>query len=172
MRPLLLLALLLPLLPLRAEVVRPVPDLPISVLSPETGASRPSTILRAFKGQPMILIIAPSPRSGVFRKQLALMEKHFRYFASRKAVILAAFTEDSTPVIPTDMPVLTLPDGPAAAAALRLAPGKSLFGKSETFALGVVGPDGNLDLLTTRPASGARILSVMENTYTLQAIKR
>lgn len=157
MRPILL-ALFFVALPVlaRAEVVRPAPDF-VWMKSGGRGAS-----LSALRGQPVVLIVARSPRQRMFRAQVGQLHKVYRLLGDRKAVIAAAFTEEPG-VIRSNIPFV-LAANPAAVA--------SSFGTDGNFAVFIIGKDGNVDLATDRVVPGQRILDVINNSFVVQRDNR
>src|SRR3954453_7275162 len=81
----------------RADV-RPLPKVPqIAHLAPDVpfhGAQVHS--LRGLRGQAVVLIIADSPRTGAFKKQLKNLEEYYSDFASRQTVFVAAFRKQES----------------------------------------------------------------------------
>ena len=144
----------LPLAAASADVVRPAPSFTWS--SGKTLAS--------WKGQPVVLLIAPSPRSGAFLKQVHRIEAVYQEFAARNAVFVAAFTVD-TPVqeIPGNFPLVIANNGQQIAAN---------YGFDGKFALAVIGKDGNLDLNTAKVVPASRIMDMILNNYEQQAAER
>jgi uncharacterized protein YccT (UPF0319 family) len=136
-----------------AGVVRPAPQIAFPSVD---GNAR---TLKSFRGQPIIVLLADSPKRGDFRTQLKEMEKSFDRLAIRKTLVVAAFRKQDSGEITSNIPVLTLPDGPGACDAFQMK------GK---FAIAIVGPDGNLDYLTNNILNINRILEVMQNSYEIQ----
>lgn len=136
-----------------AEVVRPAPDL--AFLGP-TGKTRS---ISSFRGQPLILLLADSPKRGSFKTQLKALEGSFDRLANRGAVVAAAFRKGASEPLRTNLPLVELPDGPTACSAYAL---------KGDFSIVLVGPDGNIDYQTTKVLNINRILEVMQNSYELQ----
>ena len=138
-----------------AEVVRPAP-----AFTCIAGKS-----LKSFKGQPVILLIAPSPRSGAFRKQALRIQAAYQGFASRNAVFIAVFTDPEAAGgrIPSNVPFILARDGASVAAA---------YGFDGKFNLCVVGRDGNLDLTTSKVAPASRIMDMIYNNAEQQTAER
>ena len=136
-----------------SEVVRPAPQVAFPAVD---GRAR---TLKSFAGQPMIVLLADSPKRGDFRTQLKEMEKSFDRLAVRKTVVAAAFKKAESGEIHSDIPVLTLPDGANVCAAFQMK------GK---FSIALIGPDGNLDYVTDNVLNINRILEVMQNSYEIQ----
>jgi len=138
-----------------ADVVRPAPNF-------TWGAGR---TLKSWKGQPVVLLIAPSPQSSAFLKQVRRIEAVYQEFAARNAVFVAAFTEEASPLlkIPGNFPIVIANNGQQVAANYEF------DGK---FALAVIGKDGNLDLNTAKVVPASRIMDVILNNYEQQASER
>lgn len=80
MKALVLAALILASSPLLANVVRPAPD--FAWVGPK-GESRS---YKTFRGQPVVLLVAPSARSGAFRAQVKRIEEFYRILSSRNVI--------------------------------------------------------------------------------------
>lgn len=155
----LLLALLSALLlasPLRAEVVRPAPD--FSWVD-STGKSKPAKELR---GRPLVVIIAESPRQWAFRSQVGQLQKIYQRFAAAGLVCVAAFSQEPG-VIRSNIPFLTVPDGPTTAAA---------FDTAQGFSISIIGMDGNLDYVSNRVVPAQVIHDILDNSYAKQKLLR
>ncbi len=138
-----------------ARVVRPAPDFQYAGMG-----GRVST-LKSLRGQPVVLVVASSPRSRAFRRQVANLEELYRRLASRKAVFVAAFTESEGPVL-SDIPFVTTLNGAAVAGSYNLA-------ANEDFAVFVIAPDGNLDAATAKVLPAERIKEILDNSLSVQA---
>lgn len=147
-------ALLLPAT-LLAGVVRPAPNF---AWAGAPGANN----LRAIKGQPVVLVVAPSPKSRAFKKQVKLLKEIYDQYASRGVVFAAAFTE-ADGQIQSDIPFVTAKNGAQTAAD---------YGVTDSFALAVIGRDGNLDMLTSKISPASRVRDVIVNSYEIQASER
>jgi hypothetical protein len=137
----------------RAEVVRPAP----TIAFPADGG-KPKT-LASFKGQPLILLLADSPNRGSFKTQLRELEGSFDRLAIRGTVVAAGFKGGDTGAVRSNVPLVLLPEGAAACAAFQL---------KGTFAIVLIGPDGNIDYQTGKVLNMNRILEVMQNSYEIQ----
>ncbi len=154
----LVLALLLPAAA-SAAVVRPAPDFAFA------GAAGKRSTLKSLRGQPVVVIIAVSPRSGAFRGQVKAIEREYRALASRKTLFFAAFTRPpAEPRVKSDIPFGLVAD-PAALAAAYEMPGKG-------FRIAVVGRDGNLDAVSSQVRPGRWVRDVIDNSYEAQAASR
>lgn len=122
-----------------------------------------SKTLRSLKKQPVILIVAPSPLSSAFRKQLREVERIYRQFAGRDTLLVAAFTEQPG-IVKSDIPFLIARDPQGIA---------FNYGFSGAqFGIAVIGPDFNIDLASSKITSGERLRDVIDNSYTRQSIRR
>lgn len=135
------------------EVVRPAP----SILFPMDGA-KPRT-LASFRGQPLILLLADSPKRGAFKAQLKELESSFDRLAVRGTLVAACFKGGDSSVVRTNVPLVLLPEGPVSCAAFQL---------KGDFSIVLVGPDGNIDYQTSKVLNMNRILEVMQNSYEVQ----
>jgi len=142
--------------PASANVVRPAPDFTwINYTgSPES--------LKRFQGQPVVLLVAPSPRSWAFRSQVGQLQKVYQRLSATGAVCVAAFTQD-TGRIRSNIPFALAPDGPRVAYD---------YGIERGFSIAIIGWDGNLDLITDRVTSGQRVLDVIGNSFAVQEALR
>jgi len=151
-------ALLLLLLatPLAAGVVRPSPDF---TWTDATGALKSS---KAFRGRPLVLLIAGSPRDRAFRSQVGQLQKMYERLASEKVICVAAFSQ--TPgIVRSNIPFVLVPDGPQVS---------SNFGVAKGFAIAVIGRDGNLDSFGTKVLPVQRIHDILDNSFVVQKALR
>ncbi|MGC3988543.1 MAG: redoxin domain-containing protein [Chthoniobacteraceae bacterium] len=136
-------------------VVRPAPNF--------TWVGAPGhTSLASMKGQPVVLLIAKSPKEGAFQKQAKNLQKIYQQFASRGAVFAAAFTEEGG-VIRSNIPFATVNNGAQVAASYGTKPG---------FTIVIIGKDGNVDYETTKVLPAQRVHDVIQNSYAVQAAER
>lgn len=133
-----------------AEVVRPAPEIRLA----EPAGGRAS--LSKLRGQPVVVLVAPSPRSRAFRRQLARLEAEYQRLAAQKTLFVAAFTQEAG-VVPSNIPFFLAADGAAAASALGISSG-----------IAVIGRDGNLDAVTPRLLEGQRVLDIIANSFVSQ----
>jgi hypothetical protein len=138
--------------PLQAEVVREAPSF---TWTDSTGSAKP---LKNLRGQPVVLVIAKSPSEWAFRSQVGQLQKIYARFAAEKLLCVAAFSGEQD-IIRSNIPFLTVPDGPGTAAAYEV---------PEGFAIAVIGADGNLDCFSTRVLPAQRIYDIIVNSYTNQ----
>lgn len=137
---------------LRAETVH---EAPAFTWTDVYGSPKP---LKNLRGQPVVLLIADSPRQWAFRSQVGQLQKIYERFAAAKVVCVAAFSKEQD-LIRSNIPFLTVPDGSNTAAA---------YDVPEGFAIAVIGEDGNLDCLSTRVLPAQRIFDIIENSYAKQ----
>lgn len=123
------------------------------------GAAEGRTVtLSSLKGKPVLLVIASSPKDRLFRSQVSELRGRYERLAAHGMICFAAFTTEGG-VIPSNVPFLTAND-PAGVS--------SLYGVTGGFAVAVIGKDGNLDCLSTRPIPGQRILDLINNNASVQ----
>jgi hypothetical protein len=135
-----------------ANVVRPSPDFAWM------GAGGKTENFREFREQPVVLLIAPDPRSWAFRRQIGHLQRVYQRLAATGAICVAAFTREPG-IIRSNIPFVLAQDGPQVA---------GLFGAGSGFNIAVIGKDGNIDVLTDRVLTGQRILDVINNSYAVQ----
>jgi peroxiredoxin len=158
MRLILLIAILAFLVPATApaEVVRGAPD--FSWL--KSGGNRAT--LKSLRGQPVVLVVARSPRDRKFRKQVRELQKTYQLLGNTKAVMAVAFTEEPG-LIQSNIPFVMAAD-PAAVV--------PSYGVAGNFAIFVIGKDGNLDEISDRVLPGQRVLDIINNSYVVQSSNR
>lgn len=123
------------------------------------GAAEGRTVtLSSLKGKPVLLLIAPSPKDRAFRKQISELRGRYERLAANGIICFAAFTSVGG-VIPSNVPFLTV-NNPAAVA--------SSYDVTGRFSVVVIGRDGNLDCLSTKPLPGQRILDLINNNASVQ----
>jgi hypothetical protein len=137
---------------LSAIVVRQAPN--ISWLD-SAGRQR---ALSALRGQPVIVLIAPSPRNRAFRSQLGQLRKMFERYAAHKTVFIAAFTQEGG-VIPSNIPFMVAADGPRVGFE---------YESSEGFGIAFIGRDGNLDYVADRVVPAHRVYDLINNSFISQ----
>ena len=138
-----------------AEVVRPAPQF--------TWAA--GKALQNWKGQPVVLLIAPSPRSWAFCKQVRRIEASYQEFAARNTLFVAAFTEPEATgqAIPSNLPFVVASNGAKVAAD---------YGFDGHFSINVIGKDGNLDLSSSKVVPASRIMDMIHNNFEQQTAER
>jgi hypothetical protein len=138
-----------------SPVVRPAPDFGFA------GVGKRQT-LRSLRGQPVVIVIAPSPKSGAFKKQLKRLTPIYQEFASRGTVFVAAFSQ-SDGQIESNIPFVVAANGSNVASA---------YGLKDDFTIAIVGRDGNMDLVSERVLPALRIREVIQNSYVVQQAAR
>ena len=118
--------------------------------------------LRAFAGNPVVLIVARSARENKVKSQLKRLQELYPEFASKKVLFVAAF-QDPTESIHTDIPFVLAKDGVKVAAD---------YGVTEPFQIMVIGKDGNIDLQTAKVCPASRVRDVLINSYVVQSASR
>jgi len=136
--------------PVWANVVRPAPDFTIAG----------GKTARSLRGQPLVIIVAPGPESKEFRKQVSKLEKDYHRFAAQNAIFVAAFTTSNGEGLRSSIPFAVALNGAELAAR---------YGVQGSFALLVVGKDGNLDLRTARISGAYAVRDAILNNYERQA---
>jgi hypothetical protein len=121
-----------------------------------------SNSIRSVKGQPVVLVIAKSPKSRAFRKQVDKLSDLYHHFSSRQVVFVAAFTEEEG-LIRSDIPFVIANNGAKVAADYEV---------TDSFAIIVIGKDGNVDLQTNSVCPAERVRDVIENSFVPQAAQR
>ncbi|MGB8168370.1 MAG: hypothetical protein WCF18_12805 [Chthoniobacteraceae bacterium] len=130
-------------------------------LAPEfsfVGAGDKNRSLRSLRGQPVVLVIADSPKSGALKKQLKNLEEIYQQLASKGVVLVAAVTSGDDP-IPSNIPV-AVASNPAAVAAS--------YGVQKGFQIAIIGRDGNLDYQTDHVLAPERVRDVIQNSFDVQ----
>ncbi len=157
MKRLLFTLLLIATVATQAEVVRLAPDLTFP------GPGNTAKSLKSLRGQPVVLLVAESPRTRAYRKQLKELREIYSQFASRQVVFIAAFKDGSKEPVQSDVPFAVANNGAAVAGA---------YGVQDDFSLVVIGKDGNVDYQTEKPAAAQRIRDVIQNSFAVQEAAR
>ncbi len=118
--------------------------------------------LRSLRKQPVVLVISKTPKTRAFRKQVKALLPVYQEFASKKVVFVAAFSEESGEVA-SDIPFVLAENGPGVAAAYDL---------QDDLVVAIIGPDGNLDLITDKKLAALRIREVIQNSFDVQNAAR
>lgn len=142
--------------PVTAEVVRPAP---LIQWIDSTGKAQSTA---SFKGQPIVIVIAPSPRSWAFRAQVGQLQKMYQRFAAEKIICVAAFTQEPG-LIRSNIPFAVASDGPRAGYDFQAGP---------KITVAVIGRDGNLDYSGDRVVPAQRIFDIVRNSYDVQQSMR
>jgi len=117
--------------------------------------------LRGVRGQPVVLIIAKSPKSREFKAQLKVLKTIYQQFANKQVIFVAAFTGEPGPIM-SDIPFVIANNGPGVAAAYGV-PDK------QKITIAIIGKDGNLDYQTNQVLNANRVRDVVQNSYAVQA---
>jgi hypothetical protein len=136
-----------------------------AIVAPDfTGGSEAgrSIKLSSLRGKPVLLVIAPTPKDRAFRSQMSNLRGSFEHMAAQGFICFAAFTAEGGRV-PSNIPFILVND-PASAA--------TNYDVGNGFAVVVIGRDGNLDCLSTKPLPGQRILDLAINNAGMQALLR
>jgi peroxiredoxin len=126
----------------------------------KSGGAR--TTLKSLRGQPVVLVVAPSPEHWKFRQQAKELQKTYQLLGNDKAVMVAAFTGEPG-VIRSNIPFV-----------LAANPGAIVqsYGVAGDFAVFVIGRDGNLDEISDRVLPGQRVLDIINNSFVPQRDNR
>ncbi len=143
-------------LPSQAEVVRPAPN-----FSWLTASASPASD-KDFRGRPVVLLIAPSPSTWAFRRQIHQLQDVYQRLSATKAVCVVALTAKPG-TIRSDIPFTIAQDGPSIAA---------LYGIKKGFAIALIGKDGNLDAISSSVLAGQRVLDIIANSFVSQETLR
>ena len=119
--------------------------------------------LKSLRGKPVILLIASPAGKGRFRREVKTIKRASRSFASRKAVFVAAFVQGGE-MMRGELPFLLATDASHIATAYGI--------DTNSYGLFVIGPDGNLDLRSTRVLSAQKIIDAIDNSYVVQARRK
>jgi peroxiredoxin len=141
---------------LLADVVRPAPDFKWAAFGGQVRS------LKSLRGQPVVLLVAQSSRTGAFRSQINHLEDIYRLLSARNVVFAAAFTSDDRPVH-SDIPFVLATSGPEVAQAFEV---------HDKFNIIIIGRDGNIDLQTGEVLSGERVRDVIINSFEAQQATR
>ncbi len=156
MRTSILLTLLIIATIAEAAVVHLAPDFTF------IGAGEKARSLRSLRGQPVVLVIADSPKSGALKKQLKNLEEIYQQLASKGVVLIAAIGTGDGP-IPSNIPVAVANNGATVATS---------YGVNKGFQIAIIGRDGNLDYQTDRVLAAERVRDVIQNSFDVQTSAR
>lgn len=118
---------------------------------------------KTFRGQPVVILIGASPDAGDVRKQAGRIAAKYLDFAAKKTVFVAAFT-GTVGRVQSDVPFVIAQNGATVAANFGV--------QGKGIAVIVLGPDGNVDLVSTQVEGAQRILDIINNTFQTQAAAR
>lgn len=141
----------------QALVVQPAPN--VGWVNAE---GKLESSLAAFKNQPVVVVIAPSPKSWIFRAQVGQLQKMYERYAAEKIIFIAAFTKEQG-LIKSNIPFVLAADGPRAGFDFQV---------KKDFGVAVIGRDGNLDCMSSRVLPAQRIFDIVNNSYVPQAADR
>ena len=143
--------------PATVSVVHPAPDFAL------IGAGGKLFPLKSLRGQPVVVLVAPSPDAKTLRQEAGRIQELYLQFSARKTVFFAAFT-GQTGRVESNVPYAIAQNGAAVAAAY------GVTGKE--FAVIVIGPDGNVDMVSEKVEGAQRILDIINNNGQAQAATR
>ncbi len=144
----------LPAKPTVPGVIHPAPDFAW------IGAGGKTFPVKNLRGQPVVILVAPSPDEKGLRQEAGRIQDLYLQFSARKAVFFAAFTAQSGRVA-SNVPFAIAQNGAAVASAYGVNP--------SAFSVIVVGPDGNVDMVSTKVEGAQRILDIINNNGQVQA---
>jgi hypothetical protein len=141
----------------QSEVVRPAPNFSVQVSS----AARP---IQKFQGQQIVLLLADSPSTRAFRRQVRELETLYDRFAANRVLFVAAFrTTAGEEPVSSNIPFLLADSGAAV---------MEQYGVKSKFGIALIGADGNLDYVTERELRASRVREVLQNSFTVQQAAR
>lgn len=140
--------------PPKPAVVRPTTDFTF----PGIGKMQS---LKGVRGQPVVLVVAQSPKSRDFKAQVKNLEEIYQQFANKQVIFVAAFTGESGPV-KSNIPFVVANNGPAVAGAYGVV-------DKQKFGISMIGKDGNLDYQTNKVLPSSRVRDVIQNSYAVQS---
>ena len=114
--------------------------------------------LASLRGNPVLLVIASSPKDRAFRSQMKELRGIYERYSAQGGLAFAALTVGGGR-IPSNIPFILVNDPSAVASAYDVTKG---------FAIAVIGRDGNLDCLSTKPLPGQRIYDLVMNNAEMQ----
>ncbi len=140
----------------QADVVRPAPEFTWV----DSAGVRQSS--KAFLGQPVVILVANSPRQWAFRSQVGQLQRMYERLAAQNIVCVAAFSQ-APGVVRSNIPFVIAADGPRLAFDLQATSG---------FAIAVIGRDGNMDFSGRRVLPDRRIYDIIINSFVPQKAMR
>ena len=143
--------------PVPSSVVHPAPDF---LWVGAGGKAMPS---KTFRGQPVVILVAPSPEAAPLRKEAARIEDLYLQFSAKKTVFIAAFTQQ-TGRVQSNVPFAIAANGADVAKAYGV--------PLNQLSVIVISPDGNVDMVSTKVEGAQRILDVINNSFQTQAANR
>lgn len=139
----------------QAATPRPAPDFTFEGVGGKKS-------LRSLRGQPVVLVIAKSPKTKAFRKETESLEEIYHEFAGKGVVFVAAFSEAEGEV-KSNIPFVLANNAGSVASAYDL---------RKDIVVAVIGKDGNLDLITGQMVPAWRIREVIANNFETQNLAR
>ena len=129
-------------------------------LAPEFGFPGPGKVqsLKSLRGQAVVLLIAKTPKSRAFKKQVKYLKEIYEQFASKQVVFIAALGDGAGPV-ESDIPFVVANNGAAVA---------TVYGATDDFNLVIIGKDGNVDYQTNKVCPPERVRDVIQNSFMVQ----
>jgi hypothetical protein len=119
--------------------------------------------LKDFRGKPVVLLIAPSPRDRRFRSQVKWIQNGYERLAAAGTIFIAAFTEEPGRV-ESNVPFVIASNGPQVG---------YLYEVPQGSVTALIGKDGNLDYVTRKVLADQRILDIIGNSFVpQQALRR
>lgn len=143
--------------PAPSSVVHPAPDFAW------IGAGGKTYPAKNFRGQPVVILVAPSPDARTLRQEAGRIEELYLGFSAKKTIFVVAFT-GQTGRVASDVPYAVAANGASVAAAYGANP--------NSFSVIVISPDGNVDMVSNKVEGAQRILDIINNTYQTQAAVR
>lgn len=115
--------------------------------------------LSQLRGQPVVLLLAPSPRHRSFRRQVRELELTYDRFSSANVLFIAAFEDNSVAPVASNIPFLVASFGSSTCQS---------YGAQSGFSVAIIGADHNLDYQTRELLRAGRIREVIQNSFTIQ----
>ena len=128
------------------------------------GADGKTYPLRNLRGQPVVVLVAPSPDAKALRQEAGRIQGMYLQFSARKTVFFAAFTGGQKGRVESNVPYAIAANGAAVASSYGVDPSK--------FSVIVIGPDGNVDMVSQKVEGAERILDIINNNGQVQAASR
>jgi len=138
-------------------VVRPAPEIAWHELSDTLRTTA------AFRGRPIVVLIAPDANDKSFRRQVRRLRPSFNRLTASNTALLVAFSRSNDIRIPSDIPFIVAANGAKVDAD---------FAANGQYRIAIIGRDGNLDYITSKVIPGQRVVDVIINSYASQAAER
>ena len=143
--------------PAVTAVVHPAPDFAW------IGAGGKTYAAKTLRGQPMVILVAPSPDSKALRQEAGRIQELYLQFSARKTIFFAAFT-GQTGRVESNVPYAIAQNGSTVASAYGVNPAD--------FSVIVIGPDGNVDMVSSKVEGAQRLIDIINNNGQTQAAGR